>query len=181
MSTTAISDLYGYVRSILGDHGVWGDDDVLIPGTLYWQNATILAAIQLVVLDTTRFSISNSVYVTPQLSNNHDLKVIIYSAALVLILPERDQSIRTPHYSITKNDMEILIGRIYSQIENSQNSGLLPYAKDGSLQHLYNLSSRMADQVSGITDPDASTVIPNDWIEVRNESGDVVLVDTDLD
>ncbi|MDF1513556.1 MAG: hypothetical protein P1S60_07090 [Anaerolineae bacterium] len=180
MSTSTISDLYGLVRSALGDHGVYDDSDTLISGTYYWQNATIKAAITLVALDIDTYNISGTDYISPAFTNNEDKKFFIYSAALILLLPERDRSIRTPHFTLTKDDINKQIGYIWSQIENSRNNGYLPYAKDGSLQHLYNLSSRMSTQILDIQDPQAATVIPNGYIEIRDEDGNVALVKVDI-
>jgi len=181
MAVSTISDLYSYIRAALGDLGIYDDDGVLISNTFYWQNAHLLSAVQLVVLDTSTYSISSSVYITPAFTNNNDMKFIIYSAALILLLPERTRSIKTPHYSKTIDDMEMMVGWIYGQLDQARNNGLIPYAKDGSLQHLENLATRWSDQQSGITDPDSPVLIPNGWIEVRNEEGTIVLVDTDLD
>ena len=180
MSTSLISDLYGYVRSILGDTGVYSDAGVVVSNTYYWNDAVIKMAVELILLDTSTYSLTNSDYISPQISNNNDRKFIVYSAALMLLLPERDRSIKTSNYSLSKDSIELQIGMIWQTVQNTQNSGLLPYASDGSLTHLYNLATRMTTQLSGITDPTAPTTIANDFIEVRNEDGEIVLVDTDL-
>ena len=180
MSTTVISSLYGYIRSILADQGVFDDSGVLVSNSYYWQDAVIKMAIELILLDTSTYSLTNSDYISPQLSNNNDKKFIIYSAALMLLLPERDRSISTPGYKLSKDSIELQIGMIWQTVQNTQNGGLVAYASDGSLGHLYNLSTRMTTQLSGITDPDAAVVIPNDYIEVLDEDGNTVMVNTDL-
>ena len=180
MATTVISDLYEYVRSIVGDNGVYDASGNVVANSYYWHNNVIKSAIKLVVLDTSSFSVTNDDYITPQLSNRYDMRFIIYSAALMLLLPERDKSIKTPHFTITKDDLEKQIGYIWSQIEKSMNSGNIAYSSDGSLTHMYNLATRLYEQVSDISDPEAPAVIPNDFIEVRDEDGNIVQVSTDL-
>lgn len=179
MSTTAISSLYAYVRAITGDNGVYDDDNTLIPNTYYWQDAVIKAAITVVALDTSSYAIQGD-DITPRLPNDNETKFFVYSAALVLLLPERDKTIKTPHYSLTKESNANLVGWIWSQMEASKNSGYLPYSKDGSLQHLYNLSSRINTQISNIQDPDAPIVVPAGWLEVKDADGNVVLVKADI-
>lgn len=180
MSTTVISGLYAYVRSILGDVGIMDDSGSVISNTYYWQDAVLKMAINLILLDTDTYSVTNSDYISPQLSNKNDTKFIVYSTALMLLLPERDKGVSTPHYKLDKESIEMQIGFIWQTVQATRNNGLLAYAKDGSLTHLANLATRMTTQEAGILDPDAPVVIPNDFIEVLDEDGNIVMVSTDI-
>jgi len=180
MSTTVIASLYPFIRTATGDVGVYSDSGVVVPGTYYWQDAILKMAINLILLDVDRYSVTNSDYISPQFSNNNDMKLIIYSAALMLLLPERDKAIDTPHYKLSKESIELQIGYIWQVVQNTQNNGLLPYASDGSLAHLYNLATRMTTQLSGISDPDAPVTVPNNFIQVLDEDGNTIEVSVDL-
>ena len=153
MADLAFSELYSNIRAAAGDWGsmVSGSVDA---DTYIFRDDMIDATLRIVLLDSGTYSESEAGdEVSPGFSTDVDRLLVVYSAALALILSIPDTDVAHGlGIKMTVKRKEEQLYYIVANIDRllRRQTSTLPYAHDSDLRSVYNIGTRWANQLPGL-------------------------------
>ena len=145
---TAFNTLYDLIRAACNDHGVY-KNSVLDTNSYIFRDDIIDNVLKLVLLDIDGYSAVNET-VDPSIATDADKKLIVFSAALALMVGEVKDMFATKDSRFTKEAPTNQLLYVAGQLAACDNISKLAYAFDGSTAAIVNLGTRYADQMLNI-------------------------------
>lgn len=144
------ADLYDEIRTVAGDWGTLNRDNVV--GDYIFRNDMIDNALKVILLEIEGYSDSGSDEVIPDFSDDGDRLLVIYSAALMLLLSEREITYATKDIRFIKKLNENKIMEVATKLLKFENINSIPGVRDGSAQAIINVGVRWANYLQGISE-----------------------------
>ena len=139
------SDLYGMLRTAIGDRGIYDSTGTVVTNSNDFQDTQIDSAIDLALLDFTTYS-GASQAISPTIANDNDKGAIVYYAALLLALPEGPYALDTPNMRLRISANKELIWWLLGRLHQFINAGGVRPKIWGALDQLRNEGVMVADR-----------------------------------
>ncbi|MDD5062761.1 MAG: hypothetical protein PHN44_10830 [Candidatus Marinimicrobia bacterium] len=147
-SITAYTDLYGLIRHVAGDIGVY-DNNGALTGQYKYQNAVIANGItyNLLKMKSSFSKVSGSDTITPAMTDENDIGYLVNLVALDLVLSDAITSYRTRNLSVAK-DLSSLAIKIALDLKRFGNAYGMALEVDGAMAHLADEADRWTNFVT---------------------------------